>query len=107
MAVLKLPTNFVDAHYKYSINLSNRQYFITFNFNNTLQRWVMRLQDENENFIFSGRTVKLFAIMLRGTDERLPESGSMEVINFTNDVFDEPTRDDLKENVGVIYAGPI
>ena len=107
MAVLKLPTSFDDSHYKFSINLSTRKYFMIFNFNNTLQRWVMRLQDEDGNFIFSGRTVKIWAKLLKGADDRLPENGSIEVINLTNDPFSEPTRDDLKENVGVIYFGPI
>lgn len=61
---------FKTPNYEFSILLDGQQFLIAIEFNRVLDRYVMRLFDNDRNEIFASRTMVLGTDLFRGTNEK-------------------------------------
>lgn len=73
MAVFALPVTNADPNYRFQIELEGRLYFFEFRYNTRMERWLMDLEDENQDPLVVGIPVltNLF-LLAQFVDDRLP-----------------------------------
>lgn len=64
-------TLFKTPNYEFSILLDGQQFLIAVEFNRILDRYVMRMFDNDRNEIFASRTMVLGTDLFRGTSSQL------------------------------------
>ena len=102
MAIFEIPVRSDLPAYKFQINLEGTVFILRFRFNTRLDRWVMDVQDVNEDRIVTGIPMLTNLPLLdRYQDERLP-LGRFTVIDETGNNRNPP-REGFGEDFKLLY----